>query len=109
MQSETHQIPASKMWISRGLNPPRRTSLPTCPGCGAAPQARLRASSTRYGGAPLIRDPGPFQKTETVCPGSAAHHSALSRYVLRRARETRAARFTRLRFPDAVQREAVRR
>ena len=22
VQGETHQIPASKMWISRGLNPP---------------------------------------------------------------------------------------
>src|ERR1700730_19258877 len=51
------------------------------PGCGAAPSARLRASSTRYGGAPLIRD----RSRLGICddPGSAAHH-----FVLRCARET---------------------
>src|SRR5712671_5855534 len=42
-----------------------------CPGCCAAPSARLRASSTRYGGALLIR--GPSWTPYHLGPGSAVH------------------------------------
>ena len=56
-----------------------------CPARGAAPQARLRASSTRYGAALQMRDPG-FLKLGNRGPGSAAHHFAA--LMLRRARDT---------------------
>src|SRR5580698_11478189 len=46
----------------------------TFPGRGAAPSARLRASSTRYGGAPLIRDRSGLGVWDD--PRSAAHHFA---------------------------------
>src|SRR4029077_10885702 len=51
------------------------------PGRRAAPLARSRASSTRYGGATLIRD----RNEHRVCndPGSAAHHFAPLRAALR--------------------------
>src|SRR4051812_28662808 len=57
----------------------KRSSMLPCPGCGAArsalvPPARLRASSTRYGGAPLIRDRHRLGVWND--PGSAAHHCA---------------------------------
>jgi hypothetical protein len=53
-----------------------RTCSLAFPGCGAVPLARLRASSTRYGGAPLIRD----LPKRGACkgPGAARH-----RYVMR--------------------------
>ena len=39
-----------------GLGPPLNgRSLISCPGCSAAPQARLRASSTRYGACIVVR------------------------------------------------------
>jgi hypothetical protein len=44
-----------------------------CPGCCAAPSARLRASSTRYGGALLIR--GPLCTRIALGPGSAVHRT----------------------------------
>jgi hypothetical protein len=45
VQRETHQIPASTMWISRGLNPSRRASL--------AHVSRMRCSAKR-----CAADPG---------------------------------------------------
>src|SRR5580693_7098017 len=61
-------------------------NLAAFPGCGAAPLARSRASSTRYGGAPLIRD----RSGLGVCydPGSAAHHSASLHAALRPGNES---------------------
>src|SRR5439155_17079178 len=57
---------------------------PVFPARGAAPLARLRASATRYGGAPQMRGPGYFAANRG--PGSAAHHFAA--LVLRCARDT---------------------
>ena len=42
----------------------------SCPGRGAAPLARLRASSTRYGDATQSRDPEPGTVRQTVDPSS---------------------------------------
>jgi hypothetical protein len=52
-----------------------------CPGRGAAPSARSRASSTRYGAAPQRRDPckGDKQYSRMMDPGSAAQHAATRR------------------------------
>src|SRR4029079_11436031 len=55
----------------------RSSSALSCPGRSAAPQARLRASSTRYGGALLSR--GPFYSERVVGPGSAKQRCALHR------------------------------
>src|SRR5262249_32047947 len=60
-----------------------------CPGRSAAPQARLRASSTRYGGALQTRDRHELRILGG--PGSAAHHFARRALVLRCARDTRPA------------------
>ena len=58
----------------RCSNAPYRSSSKmrnACPGCCAAPSARLRASSTRHGGALLIR--GPLCTRIALGPGSAVH------------------------------------
>jgi hypothetical protein len=62
-----------------------------CPGCCAAPSARLRASSTRYGGALLIR--GPLCTPHRLGPGSAVHRDRtmlrIAVRTLHRVRDTR--------------------
>jgi hypothetical protein len=53
----------------------------SCPGRGAAPSARSRASSTRYGAAPQSRDlykDEDLLDAEMMDPGSAAHHAAFA-------------------------------
>ena len=94
MQGEAHQIPASKMWISRGPYQSCRASLVSV--------SRMRCSAKR-----CAADPGSLWTRRSlrsrVCSASFRFAACCA------APGKHAPRFTRLRFPDAVQREAVHR